>query len=325
MSSTTSPAEVHAFVGTEAEYRAISRLHQLVSGEDVSPDAWRRQDHALRQGGYTWRRFLAVDGASQEVVGFGQISHVVNRFSRGRFELWLGVEPDWRGRGVGSQLHSRLERELRTLGAEEVTALVGQDAVPFFLRRGWSELRRSWQSTLDLERADLAGLPERRDRLAAEGVVLTTLAGEREARPDWLGELHQLHTALKRDEPSAHPYTPLSREDFERLFLGQPELLVDAYFLARARDGLVGESFLFHESEDELHTGFTGVLPAWRRRGIALTLKLEAIRWARQRGYRRIVTSNDSLNRPMLALNEKLGFRRGRAMLQVAKRLQEPA
>jgi GNAT superfamily N-acetyltransferase len=52
----------------------------------------------------------------------------------------------------------------------------------------------------------------------------------------------------------------------------------------------------------------TGVLSAYRGRKIALALKVLAARYARQHGAREIGTDNDSLNPPILAINQKMGY-----------------
>jgi len=57
-----------------------------------------------------------------------------------------------------------------------------------------------------------------------------------------------------------------------------------------------------------MYNGITGVLPAWRGRGVAQALKLLAIRQARQHGARYLRTHNDAQNAPMLAINRKLGY-----------------
>jgi RimJ/RimL family protein N-acetyltransferase len=53
---------------------------------------------------------------------------------------------------------------------------------------------------------------------------------------------------------------------------------------------------------------FTGVDKAYRGRGIAQALKILAAQYAQTNGARVIVTSNDSENAPMLAVNDKLGY-----------------
>ena len=72
---------------------------------------------------------------------------------------------------------------------------------------------------------------------------------------------------------------------------------------------MVGYAILVDNGEgDGLHV-ITGVLPAWRRRGIALALKQAQIDAPRARGLTRLRTEN-ALDNPMRLVNERLGYRR---------------
>jgi RimJ/RimL family protein N-acetyltransferase len=53
----------------------------------------------------------------------------------------------------------------------------------------------------------------------------------------------------------------------------------------------------------------TATLPEFRRRGLALAVKLAAARWAQANGLERVLTENDERNAGMLAINERLGYR----------------
>ncbi len=53
----------------------------------------------------------------------------------------------------------------------------------------------------------------------------------------------------------------------------------------------------------------TAVNPSHQGRGIALALKLEAIKTAKALGYTKMSTNNLSVNAPMLEVNKKLGFK----------------
>jgi GNAT superfamily N-acetyltransferase len=52
----------------------------------------------------------------------------------------------------------------------------------------------------------------------------------------------------------------------------------------------------------------TGVLPAYRRRGIALALKVRGLAYARDHGYDWIKTDSAVQNTAMRGLNRRLGF-----------------
>jgi GNAT superfamily N-acetyltransferase len=70
-----------------------------------------------------------------------------------------------------------------------------------------------------------------------------------------------------------------------------------------------------------LVNGFTGVLPVCRNRGIARTLKLQAIDYARSHGYRQILASNHADNGPLLRVNEILGFQESSRKIRFEKTL----
>jgi len=52
-----------------------------------------------------------------------------------------------------------------------------------------------------------------------------------------------------------------------------------------------------------------------------MALKLRAVAYAKERGFREIRTWNDSINRPMLAINEALGFAKQPAWITFGKDL----
>jgi GNAT superfamily N-acetyltransferase len=57
-----------------------------------------------------------------------------------------------------------------------------------------------------------------------------------------------------------------------------------------------------------LYNNYTGVDREYRGRGIASALKQLSIILARQRKYSYIRTNNDSMNIPMLKINQRLGY-----------------
>jgi GNAT superfamily N-acetyltransferase len=72
-------------------------------------------------------------------------------------------------------------------------------------------------------------------------------------------------------------------------------------------------------------TGDTGVTRTYRRRGLALALKLRGITYARAHGHPLIRTLNVSSNQSILALNQRLGFRRSLAWVGFIKEFTRPS
>ena len=161
--------------------------------------------------------------------------------------------------------------------------------------------------TLPVAEADISALLHALERAAASGLVLTTLAAERERRPECLPSLHRLRVAVDADIPTAEPYPILNLDDFRR---EAEEAWADGFLIAKRGDEYVGLSCLSQSPVDprELHQAITGVRADCRHQGVATALKARGVQMARERGYARIVTYVDSTNASMAALNRKLGF-----------------
>ena len=54
---------------------------------------------------------------------------------------------------------------------------------------------------------------------------------------------------------------------------------------------------------------FTATLPEFRGRGLALAAKIATMQWAAANGIEQVSTANDDTNKPMLAINERLGYK----------------
>lgn len=76
-----------------------------------------------------------------EIVGFSQ-SHLLKEEGKGRV-LWLHIDPEHRGEGIGSTLFERTRDELRNRGIERVTGVVltdNEEGNQFYRRQGLESL-----------------------------------------------------------------------------------------------------------------------------------------------------------------------------------------
>ena len=223
----------------------------------------------------------------------------------------LAVARDHQRRGIGGALYEKALEFARQRGLTRLLTYIrlfepDEPAVRFLEKRGFAEVDRDVPVMLDLATFD----PSAFARRAPDGVRLLSLAEagdtEQNRRKVWA-----LNGKIVRDIPTHDvmpEYPPFEEWDKHS---DDPENDPRAVILAEdvGSGEWVGVSVLaFQEDTNVAWTNITGVLPAYRGRGLALALKLRAIDAAIARGCPLITTENHEDNAPMRAINKKLGF-----------------
>lgn len=144
------------------------------------------------------------------------------------------------------------------------------------------------------------------------GTRITTLGAEPQLRrPAWA-----CFCDASVDVPGDEPTVPPSFEQF-LLERTAPWVDDDGCFLAVAELDDAGDESLvvgFADIEryelpgDVAWHGYTAVRPAWRGRGVATSLKVAMVAWAREHGIRVLRTENEVGNEPMRHINARLGY-----------------
>jgi len=304
---------------------AVTRIGNRIDPENSTSDAEAAAWEASFEDGILKRRCVVEEEATGTVVASAGLEQ--HPFMRLPGKYWTGVavDPDHVRRGVGRSLAEWTDREAVALGAVAIWTSVKESderARRFYDASGFTTVRTVWNSRLDVESAHLDSLRDRGSELAASGIRFTTLAEAGAGSPEVRHRYYELHEAVSADAPSIDDHTPITYDEFARLLLDRPGLSPAGVFLAVDGAKFVGLTTI-EEMQNEpgaCTVGFTGTLAAYRGRGIATELKRRALLYARAAGYRSIRTFNDSLNAPIWAINERLGFRRGATFLQGEKR-----
>ena len=212
--------------------------------------------------------------------------------------MFLTVLAELRCRGVGSALLDASAGWAVEHGVRELEATVESDdkeSIGFALRRGFEERSREMGLELDVTAADLpaAGPPE--------GIEIVLFAD----RPELADGAYDVGSEALPDIPGHEDWTLPPLEQFV-----ESHLRGLAVFLAVVDGEVVGYAKLReHPDGRTADHGMTAVKRTWRGRGIAKSLKLAEITWARANGIERLTASNEERNAPMLRINESLGYR----------------
>jgi mycothiol synthase len=244
------------------------------------------------------------------------VFHMPWQFHPDKYCIALDVHPEYQRQGTGSRLYERMIAMIQARGAKSVRAGTQESrtsAIEFLAHRGFKEIQRYWESRLHIPSFDFDAFSTAERRAAEQGITITTLAEELAKHGPSDGMLKPVYEMVHRafaDVPFPDPPTQDPYEKWKTHVLENPDELPDAFFLAKDGDAYVGVSDMHAHSDqpDILHQGFTGVLREYRGKGIAMALKMQTVKYARDKGFREIRTGNNTRNRPMLRINEAMGF-----------------
>ncbi len=166
-------------------------------------------------------------------------------------------------------------------------------------------------SDTNFDETQFAGLIE---NVEATGIRFSTLEAEgntAHARR----QLYEINRVASTDDPSATDDGFPPFEDYAKTILAASWFQPEGQFMAFDDEKAVGLSAVSYFAEtNSMFNMLTGVARTYRGRQIAQALKLLTVQYAKERRADYIATQNDSLNAPMLAINQKLGYVRQKGL-----------
>jgi len=290
----------------ETDLQKVVDLVNRFEPEPLSLAAVRRW-FERQQPGRRVHAIVATD-AQQDVIGYGEVFHEA-WFPEGQYQLWVITHPTVRCQGIGTALYNEAQR---IIAGETVACLLSETrencpaGLHFAQKRGFQIDRRQFESTLDLTGFEESPFLPQIAPVAAAGIRIASLADFGDSQPA-RKKLYEVNYAAALDIPGVTEW--MSFDDFESAICGADWYRPEGQLAAIDGEAFVGIAAV--KLVAQTHGSYnlvTGVLRDYRRRKIALALKLAAIRYARLNGAEYIRTNNDSLNPAILALNTKLGY-----------------
>ncbi len=296
---------------TPADLPGVVALHNAVNPDNLTSLEVLQAREGARRPDLLFRRLAAEEGGDL----IGMATYGQNEWTVGADRLFVNVlvHPAWQGRGVGRALYGQVLEEVAPHAPGRLLTFTAEDrprALRFLAERGWREVARERPSALTLAGADLSGRAAALTHVEAQGYRIVRFA-DLQGDPQREQKFYDLDLDAGRDVPMPEGES-MSAPPLERYWQNvraSPHFDPTLWFVAVQDGAYAGLSQLYRTSmPGVLTTGFTGTARAHRRRGLALALKLTALTHARDIGAREVRTENNAKNRPMLAINDALGF-----------------
>ncbi len=318
--------EIRPVDPSTADYEGMAALwNDLFPDMPRHGDIWRHRDTNPHPGIEPWGGFVAMNGDS--LRGIGYFTGCPTAGVDGQLQYTYAVPDGPDAAAVLDALHEALDEEVAS-HAPPVVVGSARDTHPwmvaFYERHGFDVVQETASSTL--RRPDFAAHAgaEARERLAIAGCRVTSAAELAKDGDAWLRPYHALESALVGDIPFDGPVRERPFEEFTERVVDPDRFNPNAAFVAQhERTGAyvgIGQLWTYTHIPDYAFAGLTGVLPAFRRRGIARALKLATIDFAASHGIERITAQNE-VDNPMLQLNLALGFEIDHVQRTMSKRM----
>ena len=293
---------------TKADYPQIVAIGRSATADYVQSVADLEMGDQTRPSDVVARKLVA-ESASKQLVGVATYAQSAPADDPQRFNVWFFIPPHVQGNGIGKRLYAQVMAELAPYQPHCLETGVRSDlprAVRFLEERGFVTMSSECETHLDLTTFNPDYFQADQQRVEREGIMLRTLA-ELHDDPARDEKLYAMHLRRHVEGMETEMLPPFA-EWIER-FYQVPRLLLDGFCVAIDGEAYIGQSnALASGVSAELEYGYTGVLPAYRNRGIARAMKLCVLRWAKAHGYSLARSFSDSRNQAMIRVNLHFGF-----------------
>ncbi len=304
----------------DGDYEALAAIATACGPEPVDARDLKERDQRLRQdANVAFFRLVGLDAEGRVVCYAG--GACARDAETDEWSITVKVHPDHRLQGHGSALLEAAEARAREAGARAFRSEVrGEDeeAWQCAQRRGYVLERERTESVLDLTTFDRSRFDGVLEQVRSSGFQLVTYE---QLPKELLPEVYQVDLETLRDHPEYDERDVTYGEFLRRIRIGTKPLV---WGMALDGERVCGYSVLLLPTVpgESAYTGYTCMRREYRGRKLALACKLLTIDAALARGVTGMRTNNNPENKPMLAINEQLGYRLVPGPRLIQKRLQ---
>ena len=294
---------------TPSDYQAVTEIYNLYRPNlpHTSDDFIRKDEN--RDSIIRHKRLCVEIGDT--IAGYAEHTQFTIRYHPQKFYIEGGMLEEFTRQGIGTLLYNRLMDELSQYIPISIRAVCPglPGTIRFFEKRGYTEFLRIRESELDPTSVDFSSFIEKIRSLKKNGIEIKSLL-HLESDPNRNKKLHDLYWTVKQDIPGSEDSVRRDLETFVKEDIEPYHRPPEGYFIAVKGDEYIGLCPVsVVRADNSLSHGVTGVKHEYRRKGVAMALKLAMVRYAIDNGHTFIRTENEVNNKPIIELNQKLGYK----------------
>lgn len=255
------------------------------------------------------RRKVAVteDGM---IIGYSDAVHNPGWMKKHYFFVQVAVDPAYRRMRIGTELF----RTAFDFTKQHAAATWGSTVLDT-CNEGWEFCRNlgfeieyhMFESKLELNTFSGKQYEPMVKQLESNGFTFFTLA-DVAWNTESSEKFYQLYKALEMDTPNSAQFP--DKAEFDNWIFSQDWYRPEGQIIVAKENRWVGLASLgFYTDTNTLYHNLTGVIREYRGIKLAQALKYKSIQHGRESGVSFMRTNNDSTNRSILAVNEKLGYK----------------
>ncbi|TME30881.1 MAG: GNAT family N-acetyltransferase [Chloroflexi bacterium] len=273
---------------------------------------------------------LVVEDESGRIAAMADVSNGgAFRHPDGAQSGGVSVARADRGKGIASSLLAVILDEAVRRKAPRFLAgasAAHPDSLEWAAKRGFREIGRRIESYVELASFDPSPFSAGVDEVRRSGIALRTIdeildGRDGESRERFIRALHDAEKPMWEDIPWATPTPHWPFERFRQIAFESGQMISDASVIAYDGETIAALTTTGKRESLDGYTWMTGVGRAYRGRGIATAIKVEALLRAKAKGLRAMLTTNDEPNKAMREINAKLGYQLLPAHVQLEKPL----
>ena len=161
---------------TPIDYHDIVGIHNTIyPNRALTEEAWINHDRNLDPK-YKSQRWVAFEG--ERIVGYGLYNQQIFNYHPRKFNISISVLPQYRRRGIGSELYDRIIEGLLPHVPQKLRADGygnQMEGVRFLLKRDFNEVFRETPLHLDVMAFDSTSFEGLEARLRIKGIEIRTL------------------------------------------------------------------------------------------------------------------------------------------------------